>query len=108
MARITDEQVSAKLAEIVDAEHGFAAWKILSGVSRTMLARLADLTHAPESDGPWGKRRHVFTDAGWRDEDRAIAPDGYGPCESGFSSKSSRPWVCRHCNRHGDDHKARR
>lgn len=104
---ITDEMVSARLAEIVGAATGAQAFALLQPphTSRTMLRRLADLTHAPEWYGPTGNVLHVLRDAGWSDPERDVPRDGFGPCVDGFSAHSRRPWECRHCARHRDDHR---
>lgn len=65
MARITDEAVSAKLAEIVNAKDLAAADLIIDRVTSAMLARLADLTHAYEYAGRNERKAHVLQDAGW-------------------------------------------
>lgn len=105
--RITGDQVSRAYEMIRVAPDGQEAWRRVPAAGTAMLARLADLTYAPESAGPAAWRDHVYADAGWvpaKDKESERKRYGFGQCEWGFSSHSRRPVECRFCGRSYPDH----
>ncbi|WP_431881853.1 hypothetical protein [Micromonospora chalcea] len=108
MAGITDEQVSAVNDSIAQARTTAQAFRIIDGLTRTMLARLLDLNHETDAGLGVAGREALGRAHGWdpheRDDDRPT--DGYGPCELGrYEPHSRRPWECRCCKRRRIDHR---
>lgn len=111
MARaITDIQVSEVNDTIAQAKTEAQAYRLVMGLTRTMLDRVMDLNHVDPDRygrGRWARER-VLREHGWnpffRDDDRPA--DGHGPCDLGkFEPHSRRPWECRGCKRRPIDHR---
>jgi hypothetical protein len=112
MGFITDERVSEVNDAIAQAPTTAAAFRIVDGLTRTMIDRLIDLNGTdPGSLRGYGMaaRRDWVADAhGWhaseRDDDTPA--DGRGPCSLGqHEPHSRRPWECRGCKRRRIDHR---
>lgn len=110
MARITDEMVSEMNDRIAQATTEAQAYRLVMGLSRTMLARLLDLNHVDHDRcglGQGGReelvRAHGRDPYFWLDD---VPADGHGPCALGkFEAHSRRPWECRGCKRRPIDHR---
>jgi hypothetical protein len=111
MGYITDERVAEVNDSIAQAKTTAEAFRVLDGLTRTMVDRLIDLNGTdPESLRGYGMaaRRDWVADAhGWsaNDRDDDVPADGHGPCSLGrHEPHSRRPWECRGCRRRRIDH----
>jgi hypothetical protein len=112
MGHITDERVSEVNDSIAQATTTAGAFRILDGLTRTMVDRLIDLNGTDPSSlhgqGLAARRDWVAGAHGWdwneRNDDRPA--DGRGACDlNRFESHSRRPLECRRCARRKIDHR---